>query len=63
MKVHQKVHKMCPNCGHISKSFKDGACVCGKQVENVLFVENPMGFMESPSFYSGLTLGRRKSKK
>ena len=63
MKVHQKEHKMCSSCGQISKSFENGVCACGKQVENVLFVENPMGFVESPSFYSGLTLGRRKSKK
>ena len=63
MKVQQKGHKMCPSCGQISKSFKNGVCVCGKQIENVLFVENPVGFVESPSFYRGLTLGRRKSKK
>ena len=54
---------MCSNCGQISKSFKDGICVCGKPIETALFVESPMGFVESPSFHGGLTIGRAKSQK
>ena len=63
MKIQEKVHKMCPNCGQISSVFKNGICSCGKQIESALFVENPMGFVESTSFHSGFVTAKTKSKK
>lgn len=37
-------NKTCPYCGQSSIPFKQGVCICGKQVSEIQYVKNPKKF-------------------
>lgn len=47
------IYKTCPYCGQNKTPFKLGVCICGKQVGQIQYVNDPKKYVKNYYSYRG----------